>query len=46
MRNLLITAQWDGTEFAGWQFQPGQRTVQGTLATALETMVHLSLIHI
>lgn len=40
MRNLLITAQWDGTEFAGWQFQPGQRTVQGTLATALETMVH------
>jgi len=40
MRNLLIIAQWDGTDFAGWQFQPGQRTVQGTLATAVQTMVH------
>jgi len=40
LRNLLLTAQWDGTDFAGWQFQPGQRTVQGTLATAIEAMVH------
>lgn len=40
MRNFLITAQWDGTDFSGWQFQPGQRTVQGTIAAAVEAMVH------
>ncbi|MCC6622741.1 MAG: tRNA pseudouridine(38-40) synthase TruA [Deltaproteobacteria bacterium] len=39
-RNLLLVAQWDGTDFAGWQHQPNQRTVQSTLTTALETMVH------
>jgi len=38
-RNLLLIAQWDGTGFAGWQHQPDQRTVQATLATALEAMV-------
>lgn len=40
MRNILIIAQWDGTEFSGWQYQPGQRTVQGTIAIAAEAMVH------
>ena len=40
MRNILIFAQWDGTEFSGWQFQPGQRTVQGAIAEAVERMVH------
>lgn len=40
MRTILIMAQWDGTEFSGWQFQPGQRTVQGALAEAIEKMVH------
>lgn len=40
MRNILIIAQWDGTGFSGWQFQPGQRTVQGAVAEAVEKMVH------
>lgn len=40
MRTLLVFAQWDGTEFAGWQLQPGLRTVQGTLTAAVEAMVH------
>ncbi len=39
-RTLLVTAQWDGTDFSGWQFQPGQRTVQGTIQAAIEAMVH------
>lgn len=39
-RNVLLVAQWDGTEFAGWQKQPGARTVQGTLEDALVAMVH------
>lgn len=40
MRNLLIMAQWDGTDFSGWQLQRSYRTVQGTLMAAIEAMVH------
>ncbi len=35
MRYLKITLAYDGTDFAGWQFQPGRRTVQETLEAAL-----------
>ena len=28
MRNLKLTLSYDGTDFAGWQVQPGRRTVQ------------------
>lgn len=38
-RNLLLVAQWDGTDFVGWQHQPEQRSVQKTLGDALEAMV-------
>lgn len=33
-----ITLSYDGTDFHGWQVQPGRTTVQGTLAAALEKM--------
>jgi tRNA pseudouridine38-40 synthase len=35
MRNLKLTLAYDGTDFAGWQVQPGARTIQGELATAI-----------
>lgn len=35
MRNLKLTLSYDGTEFAGWQVQPGRATVQGALASAI-----------
>lgn len=35
MRNLKLTIAYDGTEFHGWQLQPGLRTVQETLESAL-----------
>ena len=35
MRNLKITLAYDGTEFCGWQIQPGQPTIQGLLETVL-----------
>jgi tRNA pseudouridine38-40 synthase len=34
-----LTIEYDGTEFAGWAAQPGQRTVQGELARALATVL-------
>lgn len=36
MQNWRITLSYDGTEFFGWQVQPGLRTVQGELQQALE----------
>ncbi len=35
MRNLRLILSYDGTEFAGWQVQPGRTTVQGALASAI-----------
>jgi tRNA pseudouridine38-40 synthase len=35
MRNLRLTLSYDGTDFNGWQTQPGYRTVQETLETAI-----------
>jgi tRNA pseudouridine38-40 synthase len=34
MRNLKLTLSYDGTDFYGWQTQPGFRTVQETLEEA------------
>ena len=35
-RNLKITLAYDGSEFFGWQVQPGRPTVQAELGAALE----------
>jgi tRNA pseudouridine38-40 synthase len=35
VRNLRLTVAYDGTEYAGWQVQPGRLTVQGMLASAI-----------
>jgi tRNA pseudouridine38-40 synthase len=35
MRNLKLTLAYDGTDFSGWQVQPGAETIQGTLASAI-----------
>jgi tRNA pseudouridine38-40 synthase len=34
-RNLKLTLAYDGTDYSGWQVQPGLPTVQGTLAECL-----------
>lgn len=36
---LLLTVHYDGSAFRGWQLQPDQRTVQGTLEGALSRLV-------
>ncbi|HEV3146493.1 MAG TPA: tRNA pseudouridine(38-40) synthase TruA [Gemmataceae bacterium] len=35
MRNIKFTLSYDGTDFRGWQTQPGYRTVQETLEQAI-----------
>lgn len=35
MRTFKLTLAYDGTDFAGWQRQPGRRTLQGTLESVL-----------
>lgn len=34
-----ITLEYDGAEFAGWQLQPGQPTIQGAVEQALEPLL-------
>jgi len=35
MRSLKVTLAYDGTDFLGWQVQPGAATIQAALASAI-----------
>lgn len=35
-KNILLTIEYDGTNFKGWQSQEGQKTVQSVIEDALE----------
>lgn len=39
MNRIKLTLAYDGTDFCGWQLQPSDRTVQGELEKALETLL-------
>lgn len=45
MRRLRITASYDGTEYHGWQVQPGLRTIQGALEEVL-TQIEGAPVHV
>lgn len=46
MTHYKLTLAYDGTRFAGYQIQPHQRTVQGTLQRALGKMAKTDSIHV
>lgn len=37
-RTLQLVLQYDGAQFAGWQRQPGERTIQGVIEAAMERL--------
>ncbi len=45
MRNIQLTLAYDGTEFHGWQRQPGFRTIQQVLEEALKQLTGARRFH-
>ena len=39
MRTCRLLIEYDGTEFSGWQIQPGRPTIQGVLTERLERIL-------
>jgi hypothetical protein len=39
IRTWKLTVAYDGTDFHGWQIQPGEHTIQGELQSALGRIV-------
>ncbi|NIT13107.1 MAG: tRNA pseudouridine(38-40) synthase TruA [Candidatus Dadabacteria bacterium] len=40
MRNIKLTIEYDGTEYHGWQRQPGMKTVQQIIEDAIEQITN------
>ncbi len=38
IRNIQLTIAYDGSGYHGWQIQPGQKTIQGVLGEAIQSL--------
>ena len=38
-RNIKLTIQYDGSDYHGWQIQPGRQTIQGVLGEAVSRLI-------
>jgi tRNA pseudouridine38-40 synthase len=45
MRNIKLILGYDGSDFSGWQTQPGERTVQTTLEEAIRQLTGVREVH-
>ncbi len=39
VRNIKLTIAYDGSDYHGWQIQPGKRTIQSVLAEAIQNLI-------
>ena len=39
VRNIKLTIAYDGSEYHGWQIQPGKRTIQASLTQAIQNLI-------
>ena len=39
IRNIKLSVIYDGSEYHGWQIQPGKKTIQGILTEAVEGLI-------
>jgi tRNA pseudouridine38-40 synthase len=39
VRNIKLTVAYDGSEYHGWQIQPGKRTIQASLTEAIQNLI-------
>ncbi len=44
MQNYKVVTSYDGTDFRGWQRQPGERTIQGTLEAAVHKITRRKVV--
>ena len=39
LRNVKLTISYDGTNYHGWQIQPGKRTIQAEIVKAVSELL-------
>ena len=39
MKRILLEIEYDGTNYSGWQKQPGQKTIQGEIENAIKNSI-------